>query len=69
MSVLATDVFYTDKYMIIFSWSVDGVRPHEHRLHEPADEGAGGPHHQPQEALQASAQPSHQQVGSSVTSS
>ncbi len=46
---------------------MDGVRPHEHRLHEPADEGAGGPHHQPQEAFQARAQPSHQQVRYSVT--
>ncbi len=48
---------------------MDGVRPHKHRLHEPAHEGAGGPHHQPQEALQARAQPSHQQVGSYVTNS
>ena len=47
-----------------FSWSVDSVCPHQHRLHEPAHEGAGGSHHQSQEALQARAQPSHQQVSS-----
>ena len=41
---------------------MDCVRSDQHRLHEPAHEGAGGSHHQPQEALQARPQPSHQQV-------
>ena len=50
------------KRPFILSWTVDCVRSDQHRLHEPAHEGAGGSHHQPQEALQARPQPSHQQV-------
>ena len=41
---------------------MDCVCSDQRRVHEPADEGAGGAHHQPNQALQPRPQPSHQQV-------
>ena len=40
------------------SRALDCVRANQRRLHEPADEGAGGADHGPQEALQTGAQSS-----------
>ena len=40
------------------SRALDCIRANQRRLHEPADEGAGGADHGPQEALQTGAQSS-----------